>query len=294
MKISILIPVYNFDVKSLVEALYTQCTQVHNLADFEILVYEDGSKETFENAGLQHEKIRYVALPQNIGRSAIRNKLAADARFEALLFLDCDSAIRKQDFIKAYVQHYQDEVVVYGGRTYDEQEPSDEVFFRWKYGVEREIIPADDRILHPYRSFMTNNFLITKSVFLKLKLDESLKGYGHEDTLFGLELEQNEIPIIHIDNPAVHIGLESTEEFLNKTKEGIGNLVHLYQKKKIKPQDVKLLSYYAKFKFFPLKQLFNIYYRKNEQKILDNMHSKEVKVYYFDLFKLYHILNLNS
>lgn len=292
MKISILIPVYNFDVKKLVEDLCFQSQQAINLKDFEILVYDDGSRDRFSNAELQSDKIKYKELDENLGRSKIRNLLASNAQFDVLLFLDCDSAVVKDDFIKSYVQHYQDESVVYGGRTYLKEAPEDSTYFRWKYGMEREIVSADKRIQNPYRGFMTNNFLISKSVFLKLKLDESLVGYGHEDTLFGIELERAKIPIVHIENPAAHIGLEPTEVYLEKTKEGIVNLMKLYREKKLQIRHVKLLSYYAKFNIFPLKQFFNWYYKRNQEKIESNLKTKTVNIRNFDLYKLYIILNL--
>ena len=292
MKISILIPIFNFDVKELVKELDLQCKNTPNLSDYEILLFDDASVSKYENAQLVDDKIKYKELTTNQGRSKIRNLLAKEALFDAVLFLDCDSAIQKADFIKAYVQHYQDNSVVYGGRTYDKVPPEDAYYFRWKYGTEREIVSADKRILNPYRSFMTNNFMITKEVFMQIGLNESLNGYGHEDTLFGIELREKKIPIIHIENPAVHIGLETVDEFLEKTKEGIANLHQLHLSGKIKKEDVKLLSYYYKLKFFPIKQLFLKYYKRKESHFLQNFKTKEVQIRNFDLFKLNILLKL--
>lgn len=293
MKISILIPIYNFDVEILIGELFAQCVSTADLQDFEIRLYDDASSLKTNNSHLTSAKIIYKELPENIGRSKIRNLLAEEALYETILFLDCDSAIEKKDFVTTYVQHYHDKSVVYGGRTYSESEPKNEAcFLRWKYGREREIIPADVRIQDPYSSFMTNNFLICKEVFLALKLDESLVGYGHEDTLFGIELKKKGIPIIHIDNPAVHIGLEPYAEFLEKTKEGIVNLHSLYLKQKIGKKEAKLLDYYWKMNRFPLKQLFQFYYRKKEEKINRNLGSKQARMRNFDFYKLNEILKL--
>jgi hypothetical protein len=83
------------------------------------------------------------------------------------------------------------DVVVYGGRNYEAKPPKEkELFFRWWYGVNRETISVAEREVAPYHAFMTNNFLIPKQLFLSIKLDEKLKGYGHEDTLFGIELKK--------------------------------------------------------------------------------------------------------
>lgn len=294
MKISILIPVFNFDVSDLVNELDHQCSTAHILDDYEIRLYDDGSKNRYANSSLASEKIIYREFSENQGRSKIRNTLAYGAEFEALLFLDCDSRIDKKDFIKSYVQNFQDGAVVYGGRTYDQNEPDSDVYFRWKYGIEREIIPADIRIQNPYNSFMTNNFLIDKKVFQSIGLDESLKGYGHEDTLLGIELKKSQVPIIHIDNAAVHIGLEKSEEFIQKTNEGLKNLHKLLLQGKLKSEDVRILKYYSYFKVFPVKQVFQKYYNWKKRSIEENLNSREIQMKNFDLYKLNYLLNLKS
>ena len=89
----------------------------------------------------------------------------------------------------------------------------------WLHGLKREQSFAKDRNIQPNRSFKTNNFFIEKKVFNKVRFNENIQGYGHEDTLFGYELDKQNFTIFHIDNPVVHLGLESSEEFLRKTIE---------------------------------------------------------------------------
>ena len=60
--------------------------------------------------------------------------------------------------------------------------------------------------------------------------DESLHGYGHEDTLFGYRLQQEGVPIVHIDNPAENGQVEQNAEFLDKTAEAVANLALLYRR----------------------------------------------------------------
>ncbi|HEX3009978.1 MAG TPA: hypothetical protein VHO90_20420, partial [Bacteroidales bacterium] len=52
--------------------------------------------------------------------------------------------------------------------------------------------------------------------------------YGHEDSVLGIAFYQNDISVVHIENPVLHDGLEPTEVFLSKTKEGVTNLIKLY------------------------------------------------------------------
>ena len=114
-----------------------------------------------------------------------------------------------------------------GGRIYEDKKPSDSTYLRWKYGKERECALASERSKNPNAGFQTNNFLIHKNIFEKVKFNEDLTGYGHEDTLFGLELLNQKIIITHIDNPLIHLGLESAYDFLEKTENGIENLYRI-------------------------------------------------------------------
>ena len=69
--------------------------------------------------------------------------------------------------------------------------------------------------------------MILKSAFEKVRFNEKLKQYGHEDTFFGFELEQKGIEIKHITNHVLHAELESNQEFLEKSEKGVLNLIIL-------------------------------------------------------------------
>ena len=98
--ISILIPIYNFAVKELVSKLSRQAQDLN--IDFEILCIDDNSKSKYINLNKDLEKINgviYKINKKNIGRSAIRNLLTKQSKYDYLLFLDCDVKI-KDNFIK--------------------------------------------------------------------------------------------------------------------------------------------------------------------------------------------------
>ena len=86
--LSILIPTYNYDVTRLVTELHRQALNTY--VDFEILVMEDGSTQFLEeNKAISNLQFcHYTALSHNIGRSAIRNRLADEARYGHLLFIE--------------------------------------------------------------------------------------------------------------------------------------------------------------------------------------------------------------
>lgn len=286
--ISILIPVYNFDIVDLVKTLHLQACTAN--IPFEIICIDDGSTEKYQNESLRAiSKVRYSELSKNVGRSRIRNLLAHQATYNQLLFLDCDSSILQENFIQQYIDHANENAIVYGGRNYEKNAPQNKDYYlRWYYGVKRETTSASVRKEHPYRSFMTNNFLIPKDIYLKHPLDENIKGYGHEDTLLGIDLKKAEIPIIHIDNPLCHIGLETAEEFLEKSICGIQNLSRLIQNGKI-ANDVKLYKYYLVLKKARLTSFFQLLIRPYIKGIEKQLLSAKPRLKLFDIWKLYQL-----
>jgi len=286
--ISVLIPVYNFDIRAFAGELHTQLLKT-NVA-FEIRCYDDFSQAGFrdvnkEVAVLDH--VVYKELSHNHGRSAIRNLLARDAVYEKLLFLDCDSFPERPDFISSYLKHLDTKGLMCGGRSYDPEPPLEaKKYFRWLYGSQREVLSAEQRQGKPYQGFQTNNFIISKDIFLEIKLNEELKGYGHEDTLLGMELRQRNIPILHIDNPLRHLGLEAYDEFLEKTAEGIHNLAFLIRKG-IDPHSIRLARTYKLLNRWGLCRLFQYCFLRRENAILKNLQSDRPSLRKFDLFKLH-------
>lgn len=224
--LSILIPTYKFNVTDLCLLLHKQCMNLGLV--FEIIVMDDGSpQECVENLAPLHEydSIKVILLDNNIGRAAIRNKMSDIASFDNLLFLDADSMPESRLFIKHYMDNLHKADLLCGGRIYQDEQPEDKQFLlHWKYGRQREMITAHIRNKSPYHGFQTNNFLIKKSAFNSIGFDESINSYGHEDTLFGHQCKDKGVSIIHIDNPAYHIGLEPAHIFLEKSILAINNL----------------------------------------------------------------------
>lgn len=229
--LSILIPIYNFDVRTLARALQEQALSLP--IPTEILCFDDGSDERWKAVNRELATlpaVRYQENPHNLGRSGIRNALADAARGSHLLFLDCDSEVPDGACLQRYAALLGSGQLLYGGRLYHSKPPADpSLFLHWKYGRNREQMPPHKRQAKPYHHFMTNNFVIPAAVFQAIRFDERLRQYGHEDTLFGLELRRRKVPIHHLDNPLIHIGLEPAPAFLEKTKKAVQNLAFLYR-----------------------------------------------------------------
>jgi len=249
--ISICIPVYNFKVDNLVKSVVVQAGRLR-LA-FEIILIDDCSEPEFQvhNAKLGQGEVRYIQLKNNIGRAAIRNRFLEYANYDHLLFLDCDSVIITDDFLANYIRSIQKypDAVHCGGPAYYPEAPDRIRRLRWKYGLKRECRPAALRALQPARSFMTGNFAIPRKTFECIRFDERLKGYGHEDTLFGIELKRRQVRVVHLDNPVVNGYLEENGGFLVNTEKGIENLVFLLSNSEYRAElvgEINLLKWYYK------------------------------------------------
>jgi hypothetical protein len=289
--LSVLVPIYNFDVTPFIKDIHKQCLLAK--INFEILLYDDFSDQAYKtiNSTISElNKVTYLELPENYGRSKIRNRLAVDAKFNKLLFVDCDSNTEDEFYIFNYINQLTKHKVIYGGRSYSSTPPSDNnLFLRWFYGITREVKSASKRETEPYRNFMTNNFVIDKSIVLNTPFDESLNGYGYEDLLFAQELKSQGIEIHHIENSLIHIGLESAEEFINKTANGMKNLAKMIQAKQVDKR-IKIYRVYNKLAYLHLNWSIKIAYVILRSTINKNLRGKRPNLKYFDLYKLYHLV----
>ena len=295
--LSVLIPVFNFDVNALVAVLSKQAGELS--IPFEIIVLDDASDEKFKNINRKINDIpgvSYIELGQNIGRSKIRNQLAGKALYDNLLFLDCDSEIIVPDFIRNYSKYFDCSCAVCGGLTYNNTAPLEyNQYLRWYYGHNREFKSAEIRNKNPYASFSSFNFMINKKIFKEIRFEETIVNYGHEDTLFGYELKKRNIEVRHIDNPMSHVRLETNMHFIEKTKEGIENLKHIMKingNEKHLIKDITLLWYYSIFRRLNLVAFINFLYRKTETLLLKNLTGKRPNLFIFDLYKLGYLCSL--
>ena len=224
MLLSVLIPTHNHDCTELVSEL-----SVILPPDAEILVGDDAStdpqvKRRLEKLG-DMPCCRLYQATQNLGRAAIRNRLADEARGEWLIFIDSDAKLMQQDFIQRYLEARQTDVVC-GGTAAPRSCPSPEVSLRFRYESHYWATrTAQARSLSPYVCFTTFNFMIRRAAFMAIRFNEECRQYGHEDTLFGIDLKKGGISLQHIDNALIHMGLEPNPVFLQKTEESLRALI---------------------------------------------------------------------
>jgi glycosyltransferase involved in cell wall biosynthesis len=292
MMISILIPVNDYDIVALVHSMRDGLEKVPEYC--EILIGDDGSSPDYRNKYLQLEGpgIRVIVSEKNIGRAAIRNKLAMEAKGDHLLFIDADTMVpgTAEAYLLKWLPMINTASVICGGTLYSETAPGDpDKMLRWKYGKEREQRKAIERNKHPHSGFSTYNVLIEKSVFSKLRFNEELKQYGHEDTLLGYQLKKAGINVLHIDNPLIHEGLESNREFINKTKLGIENLSYLYDivtDKRTLSAAVRMLRIYNKLNALRLTRILAGIYIRYRDRMEIRLDAADVSLTLFGFYKV--------
>lgn len=293
--LSVLIPVFNYNISELVNDLHEQL--VTSNIQFEILCLDDCSTEPFFENSLINElpDSRYTILDENIGRSAIRNLLAENAAFETLLFLDADTKVIKSDFIEVYLNALTPETkILYGGIKYQKEAPSKVELLRWVYGREREALDLSERTKAPHLRFLTLNFIIKKSLFGQLKFNENIPNMRHEDTLFALDAKRLGISVTHLDNPILHLGLESSEVFLKKSLEACESLKQFVENGLIDYKETSLSKTAAMLETYNLSFAIKMFYKLFQKSMRANLLSKHPSLLVFDIYRLGYYLQIKK
>ncbi|WP_428231678.1 glycosyltransferase family 2 protein [Flavobacterium sp.] len=284
--LSILIPVYNYNVLLLVNELVKQCRFIG--ITFEILCQDDASNSS-KNI-INHKinllpNVTFFVNESNLGRGKNINSLARKSKYDWLLILDCDTFPAQNDFIKKYVTIISEsaEKIFFGGILYENKKPQKEQYLRWIYGQKRET-----------KSILTSNLLIQKDVFLQYPFDEIITKYGYEDLCFFAVLKSNHFEISRIENPTYHLNLETSLLFLNKTKTALENLIFLYDSNKIASEESKIIKSFDFLEKLKTTRFSAFLFRKNQAKMERNLLSQNPSLFLFDLYKLGYYCNLKK
>lgn len=294
--LSILVPIYNYNVYPLVLELHKQCLDCR--IRFEILCQDDCSNKFLtENQNINRlENCVFLSNKTNLGRGRNINSLAEKANFNWLLILDCDTYPKDLGFIKNYCTEIKknETPVVFGGIVYESQKPEKEKLLRWVYGTRREALALTKRDKNPNTSALTSNLLIEKKIFIQNHFDASITRYGYEDLCFLTKLRIKNIEVYHIDNPIFHLNLETSILFLKKTKIALDNLSFIVDSKIIPKIDSKIIDTYELLKKLKLTRIVAFIFKKLEHKIEANLLSEKPSILFFDLYKLGYYCSIQS
>ncbi|UTW67026.1 glycosyltransferase family 2 protein [bacterium SCSIO 12643] len=284
--VSVLIPVYGESIDAQLASLAIEAKTLDYAV--EIIVCDDASPQPRPPAFTNYKGIeyRFIQLDENLGRSRIRNFLAHEAKYDQLIFIDADCQPIQSRFIDTYKVKFEEDTVLVGGQLFATEPPSSlDKMLRWNYGTNVEARSLKDRKKSPYRSFMANNFSISKKMIFQYPFDEAHTGYGHEDTLFGLQLKNNDVKVVHIKNPIRHLCNETNQEFLEKTTEGVKNLAQLYYQGKL-DRHVRLIKIYEKLKKTGFVRLTRALMYKRQRGYYQDLLKGNAKLRKFSLYKL--------
>jgi len=188
---SIVIPTYN-QKPTLTKLLASLAEQIKNPKTFEVVIADDCSTDGTDSyvKGMRFPIfMKYLQANENLGRSENRNRGFAKTVGKYVLFLDGD-AVPAKGMIDEYMsmwERYPDDVVL-GTITHPPEWKQDRLH---KYLCTRGRLSAKEVTVIPGRFFTTNNFSIKREIYEELGgFDTSFKGWGGEDTDFGLRLEK--------------------------------------------------------------------------------------------------------
>ena len=290
MKLSICIPIYNFDINELINDLQSQIDS--NRLDAEIILIDDASDKNFIelNRNSETKVDQFIFLEENIGRSKIRNLFLKYTESEYLLFLDCDGKIIVKNFLKNYIDFidHKKPDVVFGGRKVSDIKPGPEFGLRWRFATERENLPVKERLKAPYLDFQTNNFVVKRSVLQQVPFNEMITQYGYEDLVFSKDLYDHQIKIDHIDNPIFNNDVETNLVFLSKADQSAKSLAQLIKTDKNfnRVSHIRLAKAYLMMKKTGTIYIYRLIYRLLKSRIEKKLLTGNTSLKALDFYKL--------
>ena len=230
--VSVLIPFLRDDPCELLQLLDEEAGSVDR--SVEIVLLDDGSADAALTARIAAKArgmtlpVRLISLPANEGRSRGRNRLAATARGGSLLFLDSDMRPDHRRFLWTWTDLVarEDPPVAFGGFSLL-QAPTDARFSVHRaLSTRSECIPYDQRAKTPEKYVYTSNLLVRRDVFEAEAFDPAFTGWGWEDVEWAMRVSRR-FRVIHVDNPATHMGLDTAEALAGKYEQSAPNFARV-------------------------------------------------------------------
>lgn len=226
-RLSVLIPTFRDDPTALLKALDDPS------AGAEIVVLDDGGGDDVlaERIARRIEKLRvparFVRLTRNEGRAKGRNRLASHARGAHLLFLDSDMLPDTPDFLSRWAAVADTgAAVAFGGFTLDQTPERPGTALHRAMARKSDCTPAPERAKAPEKHVFTSNLLVRRDVFETIGFDEGFVGWGWEDVEWAMRVVRQH-PILHIDNTATHLGLDTAPTMAGKFEQSAANFARV-------------------------------------------------------------------
>ena len=231
--LSVLIPFLRDDPRALLALLDREAAILEGLV--EIVLLDDGTNDPALTSALQtviaamRLPVHLITLARNEGRSRGRNRLSGAARGDYLLFLDSDMRPDTDHFLTNWIKIARDQKppIVFGGFSLL-QAPTDSRFAVHRAMAARsECVAADVRSETPEKYVYTSNLLVRRDVFDTEGFDPAFTGWGWEDVEWAMRVSRTH-SILHIDNPATHMGLDTAEVLAGKYEQSAANFARVF------------------------------------------------------------------
>ncbi len=233
-RLSVLVPFFRDDPRPLLADLAGEAQALEGAA--EVVVLDDAGGDPARSAGAAHavgaSPLPAVLLASGVneGRARGRNRLAAAARGRHLLFVDADMRPGAPGFLRTWLDLVEaaDPPAAFGGFTVPLGPPAREHKLHHALQAGAECLSAAERARNPAKHVFTSNLLVRRDVLEAEPFDERFAGWGWEDVEWGARAAAR-FGVTHIDNPAVHLGLDTAAALAAKYEQSPANFARLLQ-----------------------------------------------------------------
>ncbi|MBX9615385.1 MAG: glycosyltransferase [Caulobacteraceae bacterium] len=230
--VSVLIPFLRDDPSDLLQLLDEEAGAVEGAV--EIVVLDDGTNDPELTARLQARirsmalPARLISLPRNEGRSRGRNRLAATARGGSWLFLDSDMRPDHRRFLWTWADLVarEDPAVAFGGFSLLQASTDARFRVHRAMAARGECVAYGERAKTPEKYVYTSNLLVRRDVFAAEAFDPGFTGWGWEDVEWAMRVSRR-FRVVHVDNPATHMGLDTVEALAGKYEQSADNFARV-------------------------------------------------------------------
>jgi glycosyltransferase involved in cell wall biosynthesis len=227
-RLSILIPFKGDDPAPLLTALSRETGAA------EIVLLDDGSNDDALAARVETQvrdlplPARLVRLAHNEGRAKGRNRLVSHARAGSFLFLDSDMLPDSPVFLPTWLTLVATDnpPVAFGGFSVDQAPARADHALHRAMATHADCLTATERQRAPEKHIFTSNLLVRRDVFEAEAFDEGFTGWGWEDVEWGMRVARR-WPILHLDNTATHLGLDTAPAIAAKFEQSAANFAQV-------------------------------------------------------------------
>ena len=268
-RLSICVPTW----RDSADALLCSLTRLANAEQCTLLIFDDGSHDPALIRQLTRQIMRFpgparlISAPKNCGRSHARNRLFELAEAEWILFLDADMQPDDGDFLNRYldaIDGYEEPALIAGGISLRHARPTQQTRLHAAQSRASECVAAGIRAEAPGRYVFSSNILVHRDVLTAIEFDPGFQGWGWEDVDWGLRVAER-FPVLHIDNTATHLGLDTDAKLIEKYAYSADNFLRLIERHPEEMSHSALYRVAKRLRHIPGLNLFSQLFRAGAQ-----------------------------